>query len=191
MQGRVTRFDVTGLIDAAARGERGASDELLPLVYDELRKLARARIQREPPGQTLQATALVHEAYLRLVGENPEWENRRHFFAAAAETMRRIMIERARRYAAAKHGGELRRTEFDQFNMPGMDDVSRLVEWDELLDQLAEKDEPMANVVKLRFFVGFSVQETADALDLSARTVNRHWTAAQAWLRLQLRRGEQ
>lgn len=184
----MTGSDVTALIDAAARGDVGASDQLLPLVYDELRNLAHARMRRERPGQTLQATALVHEAYLRLVGDNVEWANRRHFFAAAAETMRRIMIERARYYAAAKHGGELRRTDFENLELPGSADVSQLVEWDELLDQLAEKDEPMANVVKLRFFAGFSVAETAAALDLSPRTVNRHWTGAQAWLRLQLTR---
>ena len=181
--------DVTRLIEAAARGEQGASDELLPLVYDELRKLARARMRRERPGQTLQPTALVHEAYLRLIGGDPTWENRRHFFAAAAESMRRIMIDRARRYAAAKHGGQLRRTEFDDLDVPGGDDIERLVAWDELLDNLAERDSTMADVVKLRFFAGMSVPETAEALDVSPRTVNRHWTAAQAWLKRELDSG--
>lgn len=177
---------VTQLIEAAARGEAGASDELLPLVYDELRKLAHARMNRERPGATLQPTALVHEAYLRLVGSNTEWDNRRHFFAAAAETMRRILIERARRYAAAKHGGELRRTDFDGLQFPDDVDVERLVAWDQLLEQLAAQDPVMADVVKLRSFAGFTIAETAQALDLSPRTVNRHWTAAQAWLRLRL-----
>ena len=180
---------VTRLIEAAARGEEGASDELLPLVYEELRKLARARMRNEPAGHTLQPTALVHEAYLRLVGSDTDWENRRHFFAAAAETMRRILIERARRYAAAKHGGELRRTEFDRLQVDGGDDVEKLVAWDELLDRLAEKDSAMADVVKLRTFAGFSIDETASALELSPRTVNRHWIAAQAWLRVQFERG--
>lgn len=180
---------VTRLIEAAARGEHGASDELLPLVYDELRRLARARMSRERPGQTLQPTALVHEAYLRLIGDDVRWDGRRHFFAAAAESMRRILIERARRYAAVKHGGELRRTDFDRPDLPGVDDVERLVAWDEMLDRLHARDKTMADVVKLRFFAGLSVPETADALGISPRTVNRHWTAAQAWLRVQLARG--
>jgi len=182
---------VTRLIDAAARGEPGASDELLPVVYEELRKLARARMRRERPGLTLQATALVHEAYLRLIGDDVRWENRRHFFAAAAESMRRILIERARRYAAAKHGGELKRTEFDEVNVADAEDVEHLVAWDEMLDRLAARDAVMADVVKLRFFAGFTVSETADALELSPRSVNRHWTAAQAWLRVQLDRGRE
>ncbi len=178
--------DITQLADAAGRGEAGASNKLLPLVYEELRKLAQARMRRERPGQTLQATALVHEAYLRLVGDNVEWENRRHFFAAAAESMRRIMIDRARRYAAVKHGAELRRTEFDGVQLPDQENLERLVELDELLEKLSRKDQTMTDVVKLRYFAGFSIPEVAEALDTSPRTVNRHWTAAQAWLRLQL-----
>ncbi|HZD53551.1 MAG TPA: ECF-type sigma factor [Woeseiaceae bacterium] len=181
---------VTRLVEAAARGEPGASDELLPLVYDELRKLAHARMRRERPGHTLQPTGLVHEAYLRLVGSDTNWENRRHFFAAAAETMRRILIERARRYAAIKHGGELRRTELDDLQVPGDEDVERLVAWDQLLDRLQAKDAVMADVVKLRTFVGFTIDEIAQALEISPRTVNRHWSAAQAWLRVQLERRE-
>lgn len=177
---------ITRIAAAASRGEAGASDELLPLVYEELRKLARARMQRERPGQTLQATALVHEAYLRIVGDDAEWDNRGHFFAAAAEAMRRILIERARRYAAEKHGGDLRRTEFDGLEIAGDDAVERMLQWDDVLDKLHERDPAMADVVKLRYFASFTVAETADALDLSPRTVNRHWTAAQAWLRLQL-----
>lgn len=194
MNGReaiVLHNSVTQLIEAAARGEAGASDELLPLVYEELRRLAHARMNRERPGQTLQATALVHEAYLRLVGSDTEWQNRRHFFAAAAETMRRILIERARRYAAVKHGGDLQRTDFDGLEVPNDVDVERLVAWDQLLDQLAEKDAVMADVVKLRSFAGFTVDETAQALELSSRSVNRQWSAAQAWLRVRLDRAEQ
>ncbi|MEO0615825.1 MAG: ECF-type sigma factor [Pseudomonadota bacterium] len=178
--------NITQLAAAAGRGEAGASDKLLPLVYDELRQLAHARMRRERPGKTLQATALVHEAYLRIVGDDAQWDNRRHFFAAAAEAMRRIMIDRARRYAAQKHGGELRRTDLDGVQIAGSDDVERLIAWDELLDRLHARDAVMADVVKLRFFAGFSVPETAEALEVSPRTVNRHWTAAQAWLRLQL-----
>ena len=181
---------ITQLLEAAGRGEGGASDELLPLVYDELRKLARARMSRERAGQTLQPTALVHEAYLRLIGEDVKWDNRRHFFAAAAESMRRILIDRARRYAAVKHGGEFRRTDFDGLQVPSGEDVEKLIAWDELLDKLAERDATMADVVKLRYFAGFSVAETAQALEVSPRTVNRHWTAAQAWLRVQLGRDE-
>lgn len=178
--------NITRLAEAAGRGEAGASDKLLPLVYEELRKLANARMRRERPGQTLQPTALVHEAYLRVVGDEVEWDSRRHFFGAAAEAMRRIMIDRARRYAAIKHGGELRRTEFDGLQLSGSDDVEQLIAWNQLLDKLYERDAAMADVVKLRFFAGFSVAETAEAMDLSPRTVNRHWTAAQAWFRMQL-----
>ena len=178
--------EITRLAAAAGRGEAGASDELLPLVYEELRKLARARMLQERPGQTLQPTALVHEAYLRIIGDDVRWENRRHFFAAAAESMRRIMIERARRYAAAKHGAGYRRTDIDGVQLADDDAAERLIEWDELLDKLQVKDPAMADVVKLRYFAGFSVKETAEALELSPRTVNRHWTAAQAWLQLQL-----
>ena len=181
---------ITQLIDAAASGERGASEKLLPLVYDELRNLARARMSRERPGQTLQPTALVHEAYMRLVGDDVEWQNRRHFFAAAAESMRRILIDRARRYAAVKHGGDLRRTEFQEIGIASSTNMDRLVEWDEMLDKLHAQDALMADVVKLRFFGGFNVRDTADALGISARSVNRHQAAAQAWLKVELGRAE-
>jgi RNA polymerase sigma factor (TIGR02999 family) len=178
--------NISRLVEAAGRGESGASDELLPLVYDELRKLAYARMRAERPGSTLQPTALVHEAYLRIIGDDLQWDNRRHFFAAAAEAMRRILIDRARQKAAVKHGGEMQRTEFDDVQLPGDQDYSQLIEWDELLDKLYTRDNNMADVFKLRYFAGFSVAETADALDISARTVNRNWTAALTWLRLQL-----
>ena len=184
--GMTSDNQITRLAAAASRGEAGASDELLPLVYEELRKLARSRMRQERPGQTLQPTALVHEAYLRIVGDDARWESRGHFFAAAAESMRRILIDRARRYAASKHGGELRRTEFDGLQIAGDDAIERMLQWDDLLDTLHDQDPCMADVVKLRYFAGFSVAETAEALDVSTRTVNRHWIAAQAWLRLQL-----
>ena len=178
--------DISRLVEAAGRGEAKASEELLPLVYEELRKLAYARMRSEQPGSTIQPTALVHEAYLRVVGSNQKWENRRHFFAAAAEAMRRILIDRARQKAAKKHGGELRRTEFDSIQLPGDQDYNQLLEWDELLDKLHSRDANMADVFKLRYFVGFSISETAEAMDISVRTVNRNWTAARTWLQLQL-----
>lgn len=177
---------ITRLAEAAGRGESGASAELLPLVYDELRRLAYARMRSEQPGNTLQPTALVHEAYLRVVGNDLQWDSRRHFFAAAAEAMRRILIDRARRKAAIRHGGEMHRTEFDDMQLPGDQDYSQLIEWDELLDKLHARDVNMADVFKLRYFAGFSIAETADALGISIRTVNRNWTAALTWLRLQL-----
>jgi RNA polymerase sigma factor (TIGR02999 family) len=182
--------DITRLAAAAGRGESGATDELLPLVYEELRALAHARMRSEQPGNTLQPTALVHEAYLRVVGDDLRWDDRRHFFAAAAEAMRRILIDRARRKAAIKHGGDLRRTDFDQIQAPAGQDYSQLIEWDELLDQLHARDANMADVFKLRYFAGFSIEETADALSISVRTVNRHWTAALAWLKLKLDEGK-
>ncbi len=184
--GMASDNQITRLAAAAGRGEPGASEELLPLVYEELRKLARARMRREKPGQTLQPTALVHEAYLRLIGDDVRWDSRRHFFSAAAESMRRIMIDRAREYAAVKRGADYRRTEFDDARIEDLNAVERLIEWDDLLDQLQSQDAIMADIVKLRFFAGFSVAETAEALDVSPRTVNRHWTAAQAWLKVQL-----
>lgn len=182
----VSRNNITRLVDAAGRGEAGASDELLPLVYDELRKLAYARMRNERPGHTLQPTALVHEAYLRVVGDNLQWSNRRHFFAAAAEAMRRILVDRARRKATVRHGGEMQRAEFDNVELPAGQDYTQLIEWDEVLDKLHDRDANMADVFKLRYFAGFSIVETADALGISVRTVNRHWTAALTWLRLQI-----
>ncbi len=182
----VPRNNITRLVDAAGRGEAGASDELLPLVYDELRKLAYARMRNERPGHTLQPTALVHEAYLRVVGDNLQWSNRRHFFAAAAEAMRRILVDRARRKAAIRHGGDMQRDDFENVELPAGQDYTQLIEWDEVLDKLHDRDANMADVFKLRYFAGFSIAETADALGISVRTVNRHWTAALTWLRLQI-----
>jgi RNA polymerase sigma factor (sigma-70 family) len=156
----------TLLIRRISEGNRQAASELLPLVYEELRRLARARLARERPGQTLQPTALVHEAYLRLVeGADPGWDGKRHFFAAAAEAMRRILIERARRRAAEAEVAP-----------------ETLLAIDEALDRLEKIDREMAQVVKLRYFAGLSVGETAESLGLSPRTVNRHWTGARAWL---------
>jgi RNA polymerase sigma factor (TIGR02999 family) len=178
---------VTQLVREAGKGNRQASEELLPLVYDELRQLARARMARETPGQTLQPTALVHEAYLRLV-QNDElgWEGRGHFFAAAAEAMRRILIERARRRAAEKHGGLAERTILMDVAVDPEVDPETLIAVDDALTKLEGIDADMARVVKLRYFAGLSVDETAQSMGVSARSVNRHWTSARAWLQREL-----
>jgi len=160
-----------------------AAEELLPLVYAELRAIARRKMNAERPGQTLQATALVHEAFLRLLGNSADFENRRHFFAAAAEAMRRILIEQARRKSRLRHGGEQKRTATppEEIGIDGYD-AAEMLDLDAALSKLEQLDEAMANVVKLRFFAGLTVDETAGALDISPRAVNRHWTAARAWL---------
>ncbi len=176
--------DVTRILDSAAAGDPKAASELLPLVYDELRKLAAARMAQETADQTLQPTALVHEAYLRLVGntDSPRWQNRGHFFAAAAEAMRRILIESARRKLGPEHGGHLNRQEF-AFDVPaefGRSD--QLLHLDEALDRLAAVEPRAAEVVKLRFFAGLTVAEVALALDISPRTADADWAYARAWL---------
>ncbi|MDZ7644387.1 MAG: ECF-type sigma factor [Woeseiaceae bacterium] len=178
-----TAHEVTRLLQDAESGDSGAAAELLPIVYAELRTLAKSRMGRERPGQTLQATALVHEAYLRLLGDNVSWQSRGHFFGAAAEAMRRILVEQARRKARLKHGGEFRRTStpVTEIGLDGGVDVA-ILDIDEALSRLEARDEAMANVVKLRYFAGLTIEETAAALDVSPRAVNRHWTAARAWL---------
>jgi RNA polymerase sigma factor (TIGR02999 family) len=182
---------VTDLIQRMRAGEAHAAEELLPIVYEELRRLARARLAREKPGQTLQPTALVHEAYLRLVGDvDPSWENRAHFFAAAAEAMRRILIERARRYAAGKHGGGQVRVTLGENLTSTARQADELMALDQALTRLERRDAQMASVVKLRYFAGLEIEETAQALSTSARTVNRLWTAARAWLAHELNAGE-
>jgi RNA polymerase sigma factor (TIGR02999 family) len=175
--------EVTQVLAAVAAGEPQATDKLLPLVYEELRRVAAAQLANERPGQTLQATALVHEAYLRLVGGGAtSWENRRHFFAAAAEAMRRILVERARRKRRLRHGGDHRRVELDAddiaIDVPSVD----LLALDEALDRLAAEDPPKADLVKLRFFAGLGEQEAADVLGISRPTAARHWAYARAWL---------
>jgi len=181
---------VTQLLEEISRGNRRAADELLPVVYGELRRLARWRLERETPGQTLQPTALVHEAYLRLV-EEPEmgWENRAHFFAAAAEAMKRILIERARRYAREKHGGGRQRVTLREDAVWEEAPHEELLDLDRALEKLEARDQAMSNVVNLRYFAGLSVEETAKALDVAPRTVNRLWTAARAWLYREMTRG--
>ena len=180
--------DVTRVLEAAQNGDPGATGQLLPLVYDELRKLAAAKMAREKPGQTLQPTALVHEAWLRLVGsENQRWENRAHFFAAAAEAMRRILIEKARRRQRLRHGGGKERVDLDEIAIIAPESDERLLQVHEALDRLAAQDKVKADVVKLRFFVGLTDREVADALGLSERTVERHWAYAKPWLFRQIR----
>ena len=180
--------DVTRILEAAQNGDPTAADQLLPLVYDELRRLAAAKMAQEKPGQTLQSTALVHEAWLRLVGsENQRWENRAHFFAAAAEAMRRILIEKARRRQRLRHGGGQERVDLDEIAIIAPESDERLLQVHEALDRLAAEDKVKADVVKLRFFVGLNDREVADALGLSERTVERHWAYAKPWLFRQIR----
>lgn len=176
--------DLTRLMEAARAGDRQAADQLLPLVYDELRKLASARMAAEAPGHTLDATALVHEAYLRLVGEQ-KFDGKGHFFAAAAEAMRRILVEAARRKKLPKHGGGRRRVELHEAHriLESSDDLLLL---DDALGRLTAEDAMAVEIVKLRLFAGLSVEETADALGLARATAYRHWTFARAWLRCEL-----
>jgi RNA polymerase sigma factor (TIGR02999 family) len=167
----------------AARGEAPAADALLSLVYEELRKLAASRLANETPGHTLQPTALVHEAWLRLVrSDDQRFENRAHFFAAAAEAMRRILIDHARRKSARKHGGGLERVDLEQIDVPARAEDDTLLRVNESLDALAREDAQAAELVKLRFFVGLSVQDAAGVLGVTDRTARRYWRFARAWL---------
>jgi len=179
--------DVTQILSRIESGDPSASEELLPLIYDELRKLAAARLAQEKPGQTLQATALVHEAYLRLVGSKEQrWDSRRHFFAAATEAIRRILVESARRKARIKHGGGHRRVDLDDVAtfMEGPRD--ELVALDEALARFAELEPEKAELVKLRYFGGFSIDEAADLLNISRTTAKRYWVYARACLLAEL-----
>jgi RNA polymerase sigma factor (TIGR02999 family) len=181
--------DVTQLLDAAAAGDRRAAAELLPVVYDELRQLAAARMAREAPGNTLDATGLVHEAYLRLVG-GQRFDHRGHFFAAAAEAMRRILVESARRKATAKRGAEGKRVDLDLEHFASPDRPEDLLALDEALDQLAATDRQVAELVKLRYFTGLTIPEAAEALGVSPRTADAWWAFARAWLLAKIQ-GEQ
>ena len=175
--------DVTRILDAIHQGDVTAADELLPIVYHELRKLAAHKMACEAPGQTLQPTALVHEAWLRIAGsENQPWENRAHFFAAAAEAMRRILIEKARHRQRQRHGGGQERVDLDEITIVAPESDERLLQVHDALDQLAKEDPVKAEVVNLRFFVGLTDREVADVLGLSERTVERHWAYAKSWL---------
>jgi RNA polymerase sigma factor (TIGR02999 family) len=175
--------DASRILKAVEQGDPQAASQLLPLVYDELRRLAAHRLAQEQPGQTLSPTALVHEAYLRVVGDNPAhpWDGRRHFFAAAAEAMRRILIENARRKHRLRHGGDWKRLPLEA-NLAEEAADDRLLAVDEALDRLAQEEAAVAEVVKLRYFVGLTIEETADVLGIAVRTANRHWAYARAWL---------
>jgi RNA polymerase sigma factor (TIGR02999 family) len=176
--------ELTVILNSIDQGNSQAAEELLPLVYDELRKLAASKLAREQPGQTLQATALVHEVWLKLAGSNSqEWRNRGHFFAAAAEAMRRILIDKARRKGAVRHGsgqvpGELHESRIELRAPP-----EEILAVHDALDALAAQDELAAKVVKLRYFVGLTIPEIADALDISRRSADRNWAFARAWLK--------
>jgi RNA polymerase sigma factor (TIGR02999 family) len=180
--------DITRILSAIDEGDARAAEQLLPLVYDELRKLAAQKLAREKPGQTLDATALVHEAYLRLVdGEQAQhWNGRGHFFAAAAEAMRRILVERARHKGALKRGGKARRLDLDQLPLASDDRSGELLALDEALGELERHDPQAAALVKLRYFTGLSHQQAADALGIGRRAADRLWALARAWLYQQI-----
>ena len=176
--------DVTQILNAIEQGNPHAAEQLLPLVYDELRKLAAQKLAQEKPGQTLQATALVHEAYLRLVGYNEErnWDNRGHFFAAAAEAMRRILVESARRKRSNKRGGGLVRHDLDDVQVVAPELTEELLALDEALARLTARDPMKAQLVTLRHFAGLTIDEAAQVLGISMTTANRYWAYARAWL---------
>jgi RNA polymerase sigma factor (TIGR02999 family) len=175
--------DVTRILNAIKEGHAAAPDELLPLVYEELRVLAAQKLSHEPPGQTLQATALVHEAYIRLVGDDHQsWSSRGHFFAAAAEAMRRILVERARGRRCAKRGGGIQRVDLNDAMLAVEASPEGLIAMDEALTRLADKDAQAAQLVKLAYFGGLSLEQAAAVLGVSRRSVYRHWAFARAWL---------
>jgi RNA polymerase sigma factor (TIGR02999 family) len=183
--------DVTRILSAIEQGDPHAAELLLPLVYEELRKLAAQRLVKEAPGQTLQATALVHEVYLRLVGESEEqhWDSRGHFFAAAAEAMRRILVESARRKRTRKHGGGLVRHDLDDVQLAAPELGEDLLALDEALDLFAKEDPVKAELVKLRHYAGLTVDQAAEALHISPATADRYWAYARAWLHDAITRG--
>ena len=176
--------EITRILSAVEGGDPQAADQLLPLVYDELRKLAAARLAEEKPGQTLQATALVHDAYLRLVDVDraQQWNSRGHFFAAAAEAMRRILVDNARRKRRPKHGGDRQRIPLDAIALPVEDRFHDLLALDEALRELARQEPLKAELVKLRYFAGLSVEEAAACLGIAPITAKRYWAVARAWL---------
>ena len=180
--------DVTQILSQIQQGDPSAAEQLLPLVYEELRKLAAAKLAQEKPGQTLQATALVHDAYIRLVDveKAQNWDSRGHFFAAAAEAMRRILVDVARHKSAAVHGGDKHRFELDDADLISRATPERIVALDEALSKLAEEDPVAAELITVRMFAGLSVEEAAGAIGMSRATAYRHWTYARAWLRAEL-----
>ncbi len=175
--------EVTHILNAMEGGDPRAADQLLPLVYDELRKLAASKMSHEALGQTLQPTALVHEAWLRLVGkENPQWNSRGHFFGAAAEAMRRILIENARRKLARRHGGGQRRLDVDELEIAALATDEQMLAINDALERFASIDQPKADLVKLRYFAGLTIEQAAQTLGISEATAKRWWAYARAWL---------
>jgi RNA polymerase sigma factor (TIGR02999 family) len=182
--------DVTRILDAIGNGDPKASDELLPMVYEELRRLASHKMANEAPGQTLQPTALVHEAWLRLTGgENVKWDGRAHFFGAAAEAMRRILIDNARRKQALRHGGGQRRLDIEDVEIAALPDDDQLLAINDALERLAAHDSRKAELVKLRYFAGLTINEAAELLKISEPTAKRDWKYARAWLYNEINRG--
>ena len=181
--------EVTRILSAIEEGEAAASNQLLPLVYDELRRLAARNLENEVPGQTLQATALVHEAYLRLVDveKAQHWNSRAHFFGAAAEAMRRILVERARSKQRVKHGGQYKRVDLNNVQSIGDPEQVDLIALDEALTRFAEKEPVKAELVKLRYFAGLIIEDAADVMGISRTTAARYWTFARVWLYAELR----
>ena len=184
--------DVTQILKAIERGDSKATGELLPLVYEELRKLAAQRMAHEPSGHTLQPTALVHEAYVRLVDSTneQEWDGRGHFFSAAAEAMRRILVERARRKSRVRHGGDQRRRNIDVAALAEPKISEDVIALDEALVKLAQKDETKAELVKLRYFAGLTLEQAAHVLGISTTTADRYWAFARAWLHQEVIKGD-
>ncbi|MBL7188063.1 MAG: sigma-70 family RNA polymerase sigma factor [Phycisphaerae bacterium] len=183
--------DVTLILNAIEQGDTEAADKLLPLVYEELRLLATQRMAQERPGQTLQATALVHEAYVRLVeAECQNWNSRNHFFMAAAEAMRRILIENARRRQSIRYGAGLKRVDLDETGLaePDARVADDLIDLDEALAKFAKQDKPKADLVKLRYFAGMTIEQAAEALGISHATAERHWDYARSWLHAEIKR---
>lgn len=181
--------DITQILSQLEKGDPSSSEQLLPLVYEELRKLAAARLTQEQPGQTLQATALVHEAYVRLVGPDSEtvkWNTRGHFFAAAAEAMRRILVDAARKKKRLRHGGDRQKVSLEELDIGDNSDADETLALDDALERLSVEMPDVAQVVKLRYFAGLTIPQSAAAMDVSVRTANRHWAYAKAWLFEQL-----
>jgi RNA polymerase sigma factor (TIGR02999 family) len=180
--------EVTQILDRIGQGDPKAAGELLPLVYEELRRLAAQKMAHESAGQTLQPTALVHEAWLRLAGSNQQWNGRGHFFAAAAEAMRRILIDRARKRSRDRHGAGLQRVNLDSVDFAATSEDETLLALDDAVEKLAIESPEKAELVKLRYFTGLSIAEAARALDISDATAKRHWAYARAWLYCELTR---
>ena len=184
--------DVTRILSAIGQGDPQAAEQLLPLVYDELRRLAAEKMAQEKPGQTLQATALVHEAYIRLVDveKAQHWDSRRHFFAAAAEAMRRILVDQSRRKRSLRRGGDLKRHALEQAEITAPEPLVDVTAVDEALARFEQVDKLKADLVKLRYFAGLTIPQAAEALGISSATADRYWAYARAWLHAELKKSE-